>query len=115
MFADASKNMAGRYLSAVLIIIATFSSAGCRQDPATEPKYYARELEQIRREELRAAAAKEEKFLKDGYPWRDKTAQPSMQCLPCRITVTEKEMAAEIKYLHETVHGKKKSRLRFRD
>ncbi|MDD3146409.1 MAG: hypothetical protein PHD82_03825, partial [Candidatus Riflebacteria bacterium] len=102
MFANTLRKRALRMLAGLLVLVAVLSSQGCRQAPATEPVFYARELEQMRREEQRAAAAKETKFMKDGYPWRGKTVQP---CLPCRITTTEKEISTEIKYLHETVHG----------
>lgn len=96
-----------------LCLLAALSTAGCRQNPSEEPKYYARELEQMRREEMRAATAKSEQALKDGYPWRGKTRENP--CLPCRIQTTEKEITTEIKYLHETIHGRKKTRLKFRD
>lgn len=95
-----------------LCVLAAVPSAGCRQDPAEEPKYYARELEQMRREEMRAATAKSEQALKDGYPWRGKTRENPCSC---RIQTTEKEITTEIKYLHETIHGRKKTRLKFRD
>ena len=95
-----------------LCVLAAVLAAGCRQNPAEEPKYYARELEQMQREEMRAAE-RSENTLKDGYPWRGKTkADP---CLPCRIKTSEKEITTEIKYLHETIHGRKKTRLKFRD
>ncbi len=95
-----------------LCVLAAVLAAGCRQNPSEEPKYYARELEQMQREEMRAAE-RSEHTLKDGYPWRGKTkADP---CLPCRIKTSEKEITTEIKYLHETIHGRKKTRLKFRD
>lgn len=87
---------------------------GCRQNPPDNPQYYARELEQMRRDELRAASAKEEKkFLKDGYPWRGKTTAPA--CLPCNIKSREAELTAESRHVHEAIHGQKKTRIKFRD
>ena len=95
-------------------MIVTVFTAGCGTQADTEPKYYARELEQMRREELRLAAQKaEETYLKDTYPWRGKTkdSRPLTQ----RITDKERELTTEIKLLHDTVHKKKQTHLRLRD
>ncbi len=101
------------FLVAFMISIALLAN-GCRQNPPDNPKYYARELEQMRRDELRAAAAEEDKkFLKDGYPWRGKTSAPT--CLPCNIKSRETELAAESRHIHETIYGQKKTRIKFRD
>ena len=68
----------------------------------------------VRRDELRAAAAEEDKkFLKDGYPWRGKTSAPT--CLPCNIKSRETELAAESRHIHETIYDQKKTRIKFRD
>ena len=91
---------------AILILLA----GGCRQAPESSPQYYERELEQMRREALMAQRA--DTPVKDGYPWRSPKPEP---CLPYRIKTMEKSIKVEIDYLHETVHGKKKSRLRLRD
>lgn len=91
---------------ALLILLA----GGCRQDPSPGTQYYERELVQMQKAERQAATT--DKFIKDGYPWRGKETQP---CMPCRIKITEKIISTEIDYLRETVHGKKKIRVRFRD
>lgn len=98
----------------IYIALAAVLTTGCRQNPSDEPKYYQRELAAMQREEKRVAAEKAEKkaSMKDGYPWRGRTSE---NCLPCRIKVSEKVIAEEIRYLHETVHGKAKTRLRLRD
>lgn len=84
--------------------------SGCRQPPKDSPEFYESELAAMRREAMQAQRV--EKPLKDGYPWRGKIKEP---CLPYRIKTMEKNIKVEIDYLHETVHGKKKSRLRLRD
>lgn len=92
---------------ALLILLA----GGCRQAPDTDTRFYERELAEMEREQNQAARIV--KPLKDGYPWRGKTKEPT--CVPCRITATDRALKAEIKFLHETVHGKTKTRLRLRD
>lgn len=92
-----------------MAFLAVFIS-GCRQAPAEDTKYYERELAQMRKQEL--MAQKTEPAIKEGYPWRGKQKEP---CLPCRVKTMEKSIKVEIDYLHETIHGKKKSRLRLRD
>ncbi len=99
-----------RKVVAVLIMGVAFALSGCRQDPANDTKYYEREIEQVRRELLMLKRA--EKPIKDGYPWRSKKPESS---LPCRIKTVEKNIQVEIDYLHETIRGKKKTRLRLRD
>lgn len=109
----ALKNNSNRQVLICIALTVIFST-GCRQNPSDEPKYYQRELVAMQREEKRIAAEQAEKkaSLRDGYPWR---GQKSENCLPCRLKVSEKVIAEEIRYLHETVHGKAKTRLRFRD
>ena len=109
----ASTRKTNRVLLLCVAVAAVFM-AGCRQDPTPDTRYYHRELAQMKRDELRADAEKAAKAasLKDGYPWRDSAAQ---NCLPCSIKVSDKKLAEEIKYLHETVHGKTKTRPRLRD
>lgn len=92
------------------VLLVAFFTTGCRQSPSDSPQYYEREIEQMRRESV--LASRVDKPLKDGYPWRGKTTEP---CLPCRIKTMEKSIKVEIDYLHETVRGKKKTRLRLRD
>ena len=96
------------------VAVAAIFMAGCRQAPPQDTRFYQRELAQMKRDELRDAAEKAAKAAsnKDGYPWRDKSSQT---CPPCNIKVTEKKLAEEIRYLHETVHGKTKTRPRLRD
>ncbi|MBU1106652.1 MAG: hypothetical protein KKB51_08315 [Candidatus Riflebacteria bacterium] len=98
-----------------LFILCGFAAVvwGCRQTPSESPKYYQRELEQMRREALKPSQI--EPALKDWYPWRGKPKLRPDPCLPCRISTREKEIKLEIDYLQEVVRGKKKVRTRFRD
>lgn len=95
----------------VVVLLAALSSVGCRQAPSNPPEYYESELRAMRKQELEAARAT--RPLKDGYPWEGK--KPAKGCMPERILRQERIYQQEIDYLHETVHGKKKTRLRLRD
>lgn len=92
------------------VALSAFMGAGCRRAPAENTQYYEREIVEMRRQQL--MAQKSELPVKEGYPWRGKEKE---SCLPCRVKTMEKSIKVEIDYLHETVRGKKKTRLRLRD
>lgn len=92
------------------VAFSAFMGAGCRRAPAENTQYYEREILEMRRQQM--MAQKSEPPVKEGYPWRGKEKE---SCLPCRIKTMEKSIKVEIDYLHETVRGKKKTRLRLRD
>lgn len=112
MSAKLVKKKSSENYVAIALALLLLLGGGCRQAPESNPQYYERELEQMNREAMQAKNV--QKPLKDGYPWRgiEKKKDP---CLPCRIKTMEKEIKVEIDYLHETVRGKKKTRLRLRD
>ncbi len=97
----------------LLLLLIPLALAGCRQAPSESPRYYQRELEQMRREELRAKQV--EPPIKDWYPWRGKPPYRPQPDLSQRISMRQQEMKCEIDYLNEVVRGKKKVRVRFRD
>ena len=101
----------GRMLLWCLFALAV---TGCRQAPSESPKYYQRELEQMRRDEL-LKAKQMEPAVKDWYPWRGKPSYRPQPDLSQRISMREHEIKYEIDYLNEVVRGKKKVRVRFRD
>lgn len=105
-------------LIVLLLMLVAISSTGCRQAPSEEPKYYKKELVAIQKEEARKAAEKAEKnkkYMPDGYPWRGTKAREHLYCVPCRTEISDKYLSAKIEYLSEAVHGKRKSRIKFRD
>ncbi len=104
------KNENSEAFTALALAFLIILAGGCRQAPDSGTQYYERELEQMQRQA--AMASRVEKPVKDGYPWRGNKPEP---CLPCRIKTMEKNIKVEIDYLHETVHGRKKGRLRLRD
>lgn len=108
-----TKNFARTILLLVFCAIALVG-AGCRQAPAESPKYYQRELDQMRREEqLRARNV--EPAVKDWYPWRGKPPFRPQPCLPQRISMRERELKYEMDCITEVVRGSKKVKVRFRD
>ena len=98
-----------------LLILCGFAIAvlGCRQAPSESPQYYEREILQMQRDA--AKTSRVEPTFKDWYPWRGKPKLRPEPCLPCRISLREKELELEISYLREVVRGKKKVKTRFRD
>lgn len=99
-----------RKLCAFVLLLA-LSSLGCRQAPASSPEYYESELKAMRKQKLETA--RDAKPLKAGYPWEGK--KPVRDSLSERILKQERVYQQEIDCLHQTVHGKKKTRLRLRD
>jgi len=97
----------------LLLLLIPLALAGCRQAPAGSPKYYQRELEQMRQKEL--SAKQVEPPVKDWYPWRGKPPYRPQPDLSQRISMRQQEINCEIDYLNEVVRGKKKVRVRFRD
>lgn len=102
-----------------MLISLVFTSVGCRKGPSEEPpKYYKRELARMKKEEAKKAAEKAEKerpYMPDRYPWRGTASDQHLQCVPCRIAISEKYFSARLDHLTEAVHGKKKCRIKFRD
>lgn len=85
---------------------------GCGKSSQEEPYYYKREILQMRKAEERAlkAAEEEKRYASYSYPTKKKDI-----CLPCRLKKVEKSLDYELKYLTETVHGKKNCKRKFRD
>ena len=108
-----------KLLIATLLVILGITSVGCRRGPSEEPpRLYKREIARIQKEEARKAAEKAEKerpYMPDRYPWRGTRDDQHLQCIPCRLAISEKCLSARIEYLTEVVHGKKKCRIKFRD
>ena len=107
-------NAREQYVGGMLLLcLFALAVTGCRQAPSENPKYYQSELEQMRREQLRAKQV--EPAVKDWYPWRGKPPYRPQPDIPQRISMREHEIRYEIDYLNEVVRGKNKVRVRFRD
>lgn len=102
-----------RSIRLLVLCAITLAGTGCRQAPAESPAYYKREIEQMRREELKARMV--EPAVKDWYPWRGKPPFRPQPSLPQRISMREIELKCEIDYLNEMIRGRKKVKVRFRD
>lgn len=96
-----------------LVIFGLLSLLGCRQAPSDSPKYYQREIERMRRQEVEARQV--EPAVKDWYPWRGKPPYRPQPGLTERISEHEQRIKCEIGYLNEVIRGKTKVRVRFRD
>lgn len=108
-----------KWMFAAVLVSLGCTSVGCRRGPANEPpKYYKREIARMQKEEAKKAAEKAERergYMPDRYPWRGTREDQHLQCIPCRLAISEKSLSARIEYLTEVVHGKKKCRIKFRD
>ncbi len=96
------------------MIIGSFFMVGCGGEP-DEVQFYERELVQMRKAARAAEAAKlaEKEALKDGYPWRGTVRNEPDLLL--RIKNMENRIGNEIECLDRAVHGRKSSKLRYRD
>lgn len=106
-----------RVIAKTILLIAFILSLlflqACRQDPKKKIKYYEselREMKMARERELKNQA--QNRFIKDGYPWRGKAKCSDR--LPERVNSTQKSIQAELDYIGESVHGKKKCKARLR-
>ncbi|MDN5278571.1 MAG: hypothetical protein PWR01_2536 [Clostridiales bacterium] len=102
-----------RALVCCLGIVLFLSFSGCRQNPDSSPTYYEAEKKAMQKAALLRASDKENKFIKDGYPWEGKLKK--VQSLPCSISSVEKPIEHELDYLHTFIHGRKRTKPRLRD
>lgn len=104
-----------RLAAAALFCSAACFAVGCCKKAPEGPQYYERELQAMKKAELLKQKEEAERpTLKDGYPWQGKKRKNEM-CLPCRLKHGDYRLQAEIDCLNECVHGKKKTRVKFRD
>jgi len=106
-----------RVISKTVLLIAfilnLFVLQACRRNPKKRVKYYESELREMKiAKERMQKNQTQNKFIKDGYPWRGKSK--CFETLPERVNSTQKSIQSDLDYIGESVHGKKKCKERLR-